>query len=378
MIGGLRISLGALRANAATLRSLIGPRTTAAFVVKSNAYGHGLTETALAIEPLASRLCVFAPEEALELRENGITKPILVLGPVEAPLLGDVIARDIELALWDTGEFVRSLASAARGRQKRANVHVKVNTGLNRLGLEPHDVADAVQDYLRVSDLNVTGIFSHLAAAEEIDSPYTMHQLDQFNDACTSAEALFGNAGAQPLRHIAASAAAMMWPQTRLDMARIGIALYGLWPSEQTRLAMNGEAVDLAPALSYASQLVLTRSVPAGVSIGYGCAFHAPRPMRIGVVPLGYADGIPRALSSKGAFLVDGARCPIVGRIAMNMTLLDLTHAPKAHSGSQVTLIGRDGEASVTADDWAAWSDTINYEIVTRLPASLERNYLES
>ena len=378
MIGELRISLGALRANAATLRSLLGPRSTAAFVVKSNAYGHGLTETALAIEPLASRLCVFAPEEALELRANGITKPILVLGPVEPSLLGDVIAHDVELALWDTGEFVRALASAARARHTRANVHVKVNTGLNRLGLEPHDVADAVHEYLRVSDLTLAGIFSHLAAAEEIDSPYTMHQLDRFNEAYTSAEALLGNAGAQPVRHIAASAAAMMWPQTRLDMARIGIALYGLWPSDQTRLAMNGDAVNLTPALSYSSQLVLARSVPAGVAIGYGCAFHAPRPMRIGVVPLGYADGIPRALSSKGAFLVDGARCPIVGRIAMNMTLLDLTHAPNAHPGSTVTLIGRDGDASVTADDWAAWADTINYEIVTRLPASLERNYTES
>ena len=378
MIGSLRISLGALRANATTLRTLLGARTEAAFVVKSNAYGHGLSETALAIEPLAARLCVFSPEEALELRGDGITKPILVLGPVEPSLLDDVLAANVELALWDTGEFVRTLATAARARHIRANVHVKVNTGLNRLGLEPHDVADAVQDYVRVSDLNVAGIFSHLAAAEEIDSPYTMHQLDRFNDACASTQTILGAAGIQPVRHIAASAAAMMWPQTRLDMARVGIALYGLWPSEQTRLAMNGNAVDLVPALSYVSQLVLTRDVAAGAAVGYGCAFHAPRAMRIGVVPLGYADGIPRALSQKGAFLVDGARCPIVGRVAMNMTLLDLTHAPNARAESVVTLIGRDGDASVTADDWAAWSDTINYEIVTRLPASLERIYTDA
>jgi alanine racemase len=376
VIGTLRISLGALRRNAATLKTLVGSRSETAFVVKSNAYGHGIVETALAIEPLASRICVFAPEEALELRDGGVTAPILVLGPVDPSILEDVLAAGAEIALWDTREFVRALAAAARKRHVRAKVHIKVNTGLNRLGLEPHDVADAVQDYLRVGDVQVAGIFSHLAAAEEIDSPYTMYQLDRFNEAFTAAEPLLGASGVQPVRHIAASAAAMLWPQTRLDMVRVGIALYGLWPSEQTKIAMNGDAIDLEPALSYTSQLVVTRSVPAGAAIGYGGSFHAPRTMRIGVVPLGYADGIPRALSNKGALVVDGVRCPIVGRIAMNMTLLDLSHAPNAHVGSQVTLIGSDGGAVVTADDWGAWSDTINYEIVTRLPSTLSRSYV--
>ena len=378
MIGSVRVSLAALRANANTLRTLLGPRSTTAFVVKSNAYGHGLLETALAVEPHASRICVFAPEEALELRDGGVTTPLLVLGPVEPDILEDVLAAEIEMTLWDTHEFVRTLAMAARKAHTRAAVHVKVNTGLNRLGLEPHDVADAVQDYLRIADLNIVGMFSHLAAAEEIDSPYTMHQLDRFNEAYASSQALFGESNPPPIRHIAASAAAMLWPQTRLDMARVGIALYGLWPSEQTRIAMNGDAIDLIPALSYTSQLVITRSVDAGEAIGYGCAFHAPRSMRIGVVPLGYADGIPRALSNKGSFVVDGVRCPIVGRVAMNMTVVDITHAPKAHAASAVTLIGTDGEGSVTADDWAAWSDTINYEIVTRLPSTLSRIYTES
>jgi alanine racemase len=377
VIGNVRISLAALRTNANTLRSLLDTRSTTAFVVKSNAYGHGLIETALAIESLSSRICVFAPEEALALRGGGIKKPILVLGPVEPAILEDVLAADVEMALWDTHEFVRTLAIAARKRRTRAKVHVKINTGLNRLGLDPHDVADAVQDYLRISDLQLTGMFSHLSAAEELDSPYTMHQLDRFNAAYTSAETLLGDAGVNPVRHIAASAAAMLWPQTRLDMARVGIALYGLWPSEQTRVAMNGDAIDLVPALSYTSQLIVIRNVAAGEAIGYGCSFHAPRAMRVGVIPLGYADGIPRALSNKGAFVVDGERCPVVGRIAMNMSVVDLTNAPNAHVGSTVTLIGRDGDASVTADDWAYWSETINYEIVTRLPSTLKRIYTD-
>ena len=366
-----------MRRNAQTLRTVVGAKTATAFVVKSNAYGHGLVETALAIEPLANRICVYGLDEALELREGGVTAPLMVMGPVEPERLDDAVAAGVEIPLWDTKNFVRDVHVAAQNRQTRARVHIKVNTGLNRLGIEPHDVADAVEDYLRISNIEIAGIFSHLAAAEEIDSPYTNYQLDRFKEACVQAAPLFASAGIEPVRHIAASAAAMLWPQTRLDMARIGIALYGLWPSEATRVAMNGNAIDLEPALTYTSSLVVAHEVPAGASIGYGSTFHAPRAMRIGVVPLGYADGIPRLLSNRGAFIVDGARCPIIGRIAMNMTVIDLTHAPRARVGSTVTLIGREGDAAVTADDWATWSETINYEIVTRLPAELTRVYSE-
>ena len=167
----------------------------------------------------------------------------------------------------------------------------------------------------------------------------------------------------------------MLWPRTHLDMVRVGIALYGLWPSHQTREAMGARALDLRPALSYRSTIVVTRTISAGASVGYGGSFHAPREMRIGVVPAGYADGLPRLLSNRGAFVVDGALCPIVGRVAMNMTEIDLSAAPNARVGSVVTMIGRDGDATVTADDWAAWSETINYEIVTRLPRELSREY---
>lgn len=138
---------------------------------------------------------------------------------------------------------------------------------------------------------------------------------------------------------------------------------------------MDARALDLRPALSYHSIIVVTRTVASGASVGYGGSFHAPRDMRIGVVPVGYADGLPRLLSNRGAFIVDGALCPIVGRVAMNMTEIDLTTAPDARVGSRVTLIGRDGDAMVSADDWAAWSETISYEIVTRLPRDLSREY---
>ena len=376
MIGRLRIALGAIARNAKMLRDMVGPKH-AAFVVKSNAYGHGLVQIASAVEPFARRICVYGFEEAAALRAGGIAAPILVLGPVPLDALDDAMAAKLDLALWDTGEFARRLASAARKRRTRAPVHVKINTGLNRLGFEPHELVDAVEDYLHVGELQVAGVFSHLSSAEELDSPFTMHQLETFERALASAAPLFERANVVPIRHIAASAAAMLWPQTRLDLSRFGIALYGLWPSRQTREASSAQGIVLEPALSYESQLVVVRPVAAGSPIGYGASYHAPRDMRVGVVPAGYADGVPRALSNRGAFLVDGAACPIVGRIAMNVTEIDLTHAPNAHAGSRVTLIGRDGDAYVGADDWADWCDTINYEIVARLPAELPRVYFD-
>ncbi|HLY02091.1 MAG TPA: alanine racemase [Candidatus Cybelea sp.] len=376
MMGRLRISLRALRHNAGVLCRLVGPQR-AAFVVKGNAYGHGLVETGRAIEPLATRLCVYSVEEALELRAGGIAAPILVLGPVAPQALGDAMAANLELAVWSVGEFTRRLAAAADSRRTRAFVHVKVNTDLNRLGVEPRELSDAIERLGGISEIELGGIFSHLAAAEEIDSPYTMHQLSAFERALLEVKPLLDRSGLAPIRHIAASAAAMLWPQTHLDMARFGIALYGLMPSRQTSAARQDRPLDLRPALSYVSELIVVRAVAPGASVGYGGSFHAPREMRIGVVPAGYADGVPRALSNRGAFVVDGALCPIVGRVAMNMTQIDLSNAPGARVGSAVTLIGRDGESAVSADDWAAWSDTINYEIVTRLPSNLPREYTE-
>ncbi|MHB8177974.1 MAG: alanine racemase [Vulcanimicrobiaceae bacterium] len=375
MTGSIEISLPALRRNARALASLIAP-SKAAFVVKSNAYGHGIVETARGIEGLASHLCVYAVEEAICLRDAGITKPIIVLGPVAPEMLEAALDARAEIALWSTGGYLRALTAHARRRHTRMRVHVKLNTGLHRFGLEVTDAAGAIEEYLHLPELQLAGIFSHLAAAEELDSPYTMYQLQQFESALAHVRPIAAAHRAHIDAHLAASAAAMLWPQTRLDLARFGIALYGLWPSPQTQQAMQGSDVDLVAALSYRSSLVFIREVPAGAPIGYGCTYHAPHSMRIGVVPLGYADGIPRALSNTGAFLVGGARCPIIGRVAMNVTIVDLTAAPRAQVGSSVTLIGRDGSAAVTAGDWALWSGTISYEIVTRLPAEIPRRFV--
>lgn len=374
MIGRIRVSLDAVAHNARALRDLAAP-ASAAFVVKANAYGHGIVQVAKTVEPFAQRLCVYSLDEAAVLRDAGITRPIFVMGPIQSADLEEAIARKAEIALWDTRSWLRAAAQAARKRNTRMPVHVKINTGTTRLGLEPRDAPDAIEDYARLPEIEIAGIFSHLAAAEELDSPFTLGQLEAFNRTVEAVDHALQSKGIRPLRHIAASAAAMLWPQTRLDMVRIGIALYGLWPSPQTRVAMNGAKFDLQPALSMDSALAAVRDVEAGTPIGYGGSYHAPKRTRIGVVPLGYADGIPRLLSNRGAFLAGGARCPIVGRVCMNMTMIDLAQAPCAKPGDQVTLLGRQGEAEVSADDWGEWAETINYEIVTRLPAELPRVY---
>jgi alanine racemase len=367
MIGTLRISTGALRRNAKALRDLVAP-SRAAFVVKSNAYGHGLVATARAIEEYAGALGVYSIEEGLALREAGVTVPVMVLGPSPVELLEDALAHDLQITVWDDGAYLETVASTARRHGKSFGVQVKVETGVRRLGLDPSQAAKAIQRIARTPGIELTGIFSHLASAEEMDSAFTLAQVETLNAVIDDAKL-----DTRPLRHIASSAAAMLWPQTRLDLVRFGIALYGLWPSKQTRAAMPQD-VPLEPALSFESRVAAVRKIEAGTAVGYGGTFRAPRPMRVGVVPFGYADGIPRALSNRGAFVVAGKRCPIAGRVCMNMTILDLG-STNARPGDRVVLIGSDGDACVSAEDWADWADTINYEIVTRLPAGLTRTY---
>lgn len=344
-------------------------------MVKANAYGHGLLPVARILEPATNLLCVYSAEEAFALRSGGIRCRILVMGPVPPACLDEVAAEDLEIALWDRRSYVRDVAAAARKQSGRGRiaVHVKIDTGVSRLGLNPAGAAAAAGAYLHEPGIELRGIFSHLAAAEELDSPFTLAQLERFEKAVQSAEPALQAARVRPERHIAASAAAMLWPQTRLDFARIGIAVYGLWPSPQTQTAINGAAPDLRPALSFVSELVAVREVAAGTPVGYGNAYHAPKDTRIGVLPLGYADGIPRSLSNRAAFLVDGARCTVAGRVCMNMTMLDLAAAPRARTGSAVTLIGRDGEEEVTVAEWARWAESIDYEIVARLPERFPR-----
>lgn len=373
MIAELAIDLGALRRNAVRVAGVVAPSRYAA-VVKANAYGHGLLEVARALEADVSAFCVYSVEEAAALRTGGIATPVLILGPIGA--------RDLELAhecraaitLWSEGAFRRDAARLGRSRGAPFAVHAKVDTGVTRLGLDAEYASAAIASYCCDPDLNLRGVYTHLAAAEELESAYTLAQLERFERAIAPLVNLLVARGV--LRHAAASAAALLFPSLRLDMVRAGIATYGIWPSPETRAAMPFDLA-LEPALAWTTQLVTVRAVEAGRSVGYGCSFITERPSAIGVLPIGYAEGLPRALSNAGFALVGGRRVPIVGRICMNMSFVDVTGVPEARTGSRVTLVGRDGAEAIDANELAAAAGTIGYELISRLPSEIPRRYVD-
>ncbi|GAC1583783.1 MAG: alanine racemase [Candidatus Velthaea sp.] len=367
MLAELTIDVGAIRANIAALKALVAPARVAA-VIKANAYGHGAVDVARGISDEVDRLCVYELAEAVVLREAGITARIHVLGPVPAGELDVAHAAGVELTLWDRGSYAAQVASIARRRHAPFTIHAKIDTGVTRLGVAAAEAPHALARYAAQPEYRIAGVFSHLAAAEELDSTYTHEQLARF---------LAATDGFDPgvERHIAASAAAMLWPETRLGSIRAGIAIYGIWPSAPTAEIMRERGLALQPALSWRTRIVLVHDVPAGTSVGYGCTYQTRRASRIGVLPIGYAEGLPRAASGRALVLAGGMRVPLVGRVCMNMAFVDLTDVPQTECGSIVTLIGMDGSESIDANEAAAWSDTIGYELVTRLPARVPRRY---
>ena len=369
---GITVDLAAVRRNVQRLGALAAPARYAA-VIKANAYGHGLMPVALALAADVAAFGVYRVDEAATLREAGIATPILVFGPVEPSDLELAVRSRATLTLWSEGGFSRDAARTARRHNTRLLAHAKIDTGVTRLGLDCDRAAGAVARYLADPDLDLRGVFTHLAAAEELESSYTLAQLERFESALLPIRDAL--AARQVIRHAAASAAAMLFPRSRLDLIRAGIATYGIWPSEETRAAA-GALLELEPALTWSTELCVVRSVEAGRSVGYGCTFAATRPSRIGVLPIGYAEGLPRALSNAGFALVHGRRVPIVGRICMNMAFVDVTDVPQAATGSRVTLIGRDGEERIEAGELAEAAGTIGYELVARLPAEIPRRYL--
>jgi alanine racemase len=352
----LEIDLPAIVANARALAAKAQPASLCA-VIKSNAYGHGLVRVgqALAGAGIAGlRLAVFSAREGLALRAADIALPILVVGPVAEGELAEAARARLELALLDAGDI------EAFARHK-IRAHVKIDTGIRRFGIAPKDAA-AVLARCRERGVAIAGIYSHLANAEDLDKPFTLRQVEGLREASRSAD--------KPLLHIAASAAAMMWPETRLDMVRCGIALYGRWPSPQVEAVLAGDDTSfvLRPALRWFAPIVQLRDVAAGDSVGYGRAFVAARDSRIAVLPLGYADGLPRAAGA-GAMHVRLAsgRAPIAGRICMNACMIDVTGlAPAPSKGERVEL---------EIEPAALAAGTINYEILAALPDHLERRY---
>jgi alanine racemase len=376
----LEIDAQALSWNASVFRELLGPSVRLGGVVKGNAYGHGLLQVLPQAHAACDVLYVIDPRDALAIRSwerdgGAPRKQVLVLGPVDAEEAVALARAGIEVALTDAGQsqFVRALRAAG----VRLRGHVHLDTGLGREGFTPAELPSGAAYLAQARDaVEVAGVLSHFANTEDVtEQTYAVQQLAAFEEGEKKLREALQLSG--PLeRHIAASAAALLLPRARYDSVRVGIALYGLWPSSETRLsarAVLGRVPELRPALAWRCLAQLTKWLPAGSYVGYGCTYRCPAETRIAVLPVGYYDGYPRLLSSRAHVLVSGQRCPVLGRVMMNHVVVDVTRVPASDEPLVATLLGRDGDEELSADQLASWAQTIHYEIVTRIGAHLRR-----
>jgi alanine racemase len=362
------VDLDAVGHNVRTLRELVEPATVCA-VVKADGYGHGAVPVArAALDAGAKWLGVAVVEEGAELREAGVDAPILLLSEVPAAAADEVVARHLTPVVYST-EAVDALAAAASHRRRPVGVHLKVDTGMHRVGVVPSEALALAKAIETSRHLRLEGLMTHFAVADDpARDEYTAAQIAHFEEVRDTLAA----AGIEPdVLHTANSAAAIAHPSAHYDMVRCGIAVYGLAPSP----AWAGR-VSLRPAMSITARVSFVREVEAGESLSYGLQYRCVERTVIAVLPVGYGDGIPRSLGAAGGeVLVDGRRCPIAGTVTMDQLLVDCGPGADVVVGDEVVLLGRQGNEEITAEEWGEKLGTINYEIVTRLGPRLHRSY---
>lgn len=358
------IDLGAIRHNVQEYRRVLGPAVEICAVVKADAYGHGAVPVArAALQAGATRLAVALGEEGFALRQAGITAPILVLGYTPPAMAEALVAQDIAATVFRMDSVI-ALGAAAQRLGKTAQVHVKIDTGMSRIGIPAEDGGEFCRQVAAVPGIAVEGIFSHFASADAPDLRFAREQLQRFRLALDLADA----AGVRPIiRHMANSAGAVLLPEARLDMIRLGIGLYGLLPA-----AALADKISLRPAMQLKARIVQLKEVSAGTPVSYGCTFVAPRPSRIATLPLGYADGWSRRLSGLAQVLIRGRRAPLVGRICMDQCMVDVTDIPEAEAGDEALLFG---SADLSTDEVAELLGTIHYEVVCMVGKRVRREY---
>lgn len=368
------ISLSALRANFKSLRERLGPEVDICTVVKADAYGHGAVRCSLALADAgATWFGVTNTEEGMHLRRGGVHGRIMLMTGFWHDEAAEVVDNDFTPAIWEPQQVER-LQKAAVEAGKRVRVHLKFNTGMTRLGVDMHD-APAVLEALRRSDrVELEGVFTHLASSEVLDASSIQAQLCEFERAL----ALVAEAGLTPkLVHTANTAAVLSRPHAWKTMVRPGLALYGY----SLELLRKGQVTPaewaLTPALTWKTHILSLRRVPAGTAIGYGGAFITQRESLIAAVPLGYADGLNRALSCRGRMIVRGNYAPFAGNVAMDLTMLDVTDIEGVQPGDETIVIGRSGDCVINAFDHARLANTIPYEILCAISKRVPRKYVE-
>ena len=359
------IDLEAIRHNIGEIQNRMRGGAKLCAVVKANAYGHGAVAVArTAVEAGASYLAVAILEEALELRAAGFCEPVLILGHTPEAQAPQIVAHAVTQTVFSL-EAAEALSAAAVQQRKTAKVHLKVDTGMGRIGVRPEEAGALAARIARLPGIELEGVFSHFASSDSADKTAAERQLARFREALRSIEA----AGVRvAIRHIANSAAILEIPEAHFDMVRAGIILYGLWPSEEV-----ARSAALRPAMRLKARVAYVKEVPAGEAISYGGVFRTARRSRIATLPIGYADGYTRRLSGRAEVEVNGALAPVVGRICMDQCMLDVSDAGEVRAGDEVTLFGG---ARMSAQALAQLLGTIHYEVVCTVGARVPRVYV--
>lgn len=349
------VNLAAIAHNIRELKRHVGDNVLFMAVVKADAYGHGIVPVAkTAVASGADWLGVALLEEALELKQRGIAHPIFILGIVDPAGAESVVKNNISVAVCSL-DSVLTLNKTAEEVGQNAFVHLKVDTGMGRIGLKPEDVLLFVEKLAALKHIQLEGLFSHFSNVDENDKTYAYRQLECFKDVIASLNAKGINI---PIKHLAGSAATIDFPDSYFDMVRPGISLFGVYPSNNIN-----RFVTLQPAMTLKTRIIFIKELPKNVPISYGNTYVTSKRSRIATLPIGYADGYPRMLSNQGEVLVCGRRVPVVGRVCMDMTMIDISDVPKAEVGSEVVLFGHQNLSRILVDEIAYKNMTIPHEI---------------
>jgi len=361
----VEVDLSAIQNNLRRMKAITGTRAIA--VVKANAYGHGAEAVARAAATAgADWLGVARASEGLALRSNGIALPILVLGYTALDQVDEALAADLTLTVFDL-EAAQAYAAAARALGRRARVHIKVDTGMGRLGVLPEDTPEFARTVAALDGMEMEGIFTHFAGADLADQSSARQQLARFE---TVLAALFESGLRPPLVHAANSAAAFALPAARFDMVRMGIALYGLSPSDEVPCPPG-----FIPALSWKATVAQVKTLPPGHGISYGSEYVTTETETVAVIPVGYADGFRRFPKNVNEVLIHGQRAPVHGRVCMDQIIAGVSHIPGVRAGDEVVLVGRQGREGLSADEVARRWGTINYDVTSGIMARVARVY---
>lgn len=363
------IDLKAIEHNLNEVKKLLKPTTKIMAIVKANAYGHGAVQVAeRAVKAGAEYLGVALLQEAIELREHGITTPILILGYTWEQDYHLLVQYQITQAIYQVKQ-AELLNEVARSQGIKAKVHVKIDTGMSRLGFSVKESVEAIEKIAKLSHVEIEGLFSHLAMSDARDKSYTYLQLERFVTVCQKLEA----AGLKfKYKHLANSGGVIDLPETHFDLVRPGIILYGLYPSVE----VDHTKIKLKQAMTLKTQISYVKEVPEGTSISYGCTYTTASKAKIATLPLGYADGYTRLLSNRAMVLVDGKRVPVVGKICMDQCMVDVTEVEVVKPGDEVVLFGSQGQEFLSIDEIADLIGTINYEVLCMVSNRVPRKYV--